>query len=575
MTLGIIEEIAPPWGLGDDPPHTDADAPPDLPPRRPEIILGPDIDRVANEAIAALAAHGVYQRQGTLVDVVRHAVDRDGLFVPEGTARIRIMPGARLREMLATAIDFKRKKKDEDGKFKLASVSPPVELSSIIMARGEWAHIRPLAGIAEWPVMRPDGSLLSTPGYDHGTTLIYEPSIEVELPEEPTLEDAQRGLDTLHGLLSDFPFATGAHRSAWLAMLLTLLARPAIAGPVPLTLIDANARGVGKSLLADVAGMICRGKELPRRTAPEDPAEWKKALLGIAIAADPIVLIDNVTKTLKSDALDAILTGGEFSERVLGKNEELSLIVRTVFVATANNAMLSSDLIRRSLHIRLETQSERPERRTGFANDPLLPHVHEHRARYLAAALTVLRAFVVAGRPEQKLIPMGSYEAWSKVVRAALVWAGEPDPGESQEGLREASDPELETVRSLLTAWNAVHGERAVTVRSVLSDLDVPPKDEHGLSPAQSDLRDAINVFCDADPGKLPSLRKLGNRLRGLRGRVIGELVFERVDDHTRDGTTWRSRKLFESQQSQSVTLVDNNGHNHGQSHAQSQPELF
>jgi putative DNA primase/helicase len=305
-----------------------------------------------------------------------------------------------------------------------------------------------------------------------------------------------------------------------------------------LLLIDASERGSGKTLLADTIGLIASGRTLPRRTMPETPEEWKKSILAIAIAADPVILIDNVTRQLRSDALDAVLTGTSYRERVLGRNEELTLDVRTLFIATANNASLSPDLVRRALHIRLEGDTERPEARSGFAHPDLRAHILEKRADYLRAALTIVRGYFVAGCPDMKLRPMGSFEAWSKVVRNALVWAGQADPLETQEALRETSDPEQEAMEQLLTAWHLVYGERSVTVRNVLADL----ADPH--DPRERELMSAVSVFCDTDPGKLPSPRKLGNKLRSLRGRITKGLRFERASDSSKEGVAWRTKKV-------------------------------
>ena len=139
------------------------------------------------------------------------------------------------------------------------------------------------------------------------------------------------------------------------------LARTAINGPVPLTLIDANARGAGKGLLAELIGQIVLGSSLPIRTAPETQEEWRKALFAIVLAGDPIVLIDNVTRMLRSSAFDAVLTSTTYSDRVLGVTQERRIPVRACFVVTANNANLSPDLVRRSIHCRLDSPVERPE----------------------------------------------------------------------------------------------------------------------------------------------------------------------------------------------------------------------
>jgi hypothetical protein len=506
---------------------------------RREVVVGPDLPRLVDESIVALAPHALFQRHGALVDVVRDAVRKDdGITRPHGAARIRLLPRPRLRELMTLAVDFKKRVRSENG-WELVSTAPPADVVAALEARGQWAHIRRLAGIAEWPVLRADGSVLSVPGYDPATALLAEPTVRVEVPESPTLEEARGAVTTLLDLVGDFAFEANEHRSAWLAALLTLLARPAIDGPVPMVLIDANERGAGKSLLADVIGVMLTGKPLSRRTAPDDPAEWRKAMLAIAIAADPAILIDNVTRTLKSDALDAVLTGTSFRERVLGKNEELVLEIRTLFMATANNCQLSTDLVRRSLLVRLEVQTENPEQRTGWRYPVLLDHVREHRAHYIGAGLTILRGYFAAGRPKVDLRPMGSYEAWSAVVRAALVWAGMPDPGVTQDALREGADPDREAMESLFVAWHKVYGDRAVSVRDILGNLADPEQ-----APQELALRDAINAFCDCEATKLPSVKRFGKRLSSARGRIVRGIVFERVKEHGRDGATWRTRSV-------------------------------
>lgn len=505
---------------------------------RVTIALGPDVPRIVDSSIAALEQANVFQRQGALVDVVRGATtDGRGVVRPDGAARVRLLPAPRLREVLAERVKYTRQRQTEGGVSNVA-VPPPRDVVEALMARGEWAFVRPLAGIAECPCIRPDGTVLDVPGYDAGTHLLYEPSAEVTVSMVPTEADARSAVAELLELVADFPFASPAHQSAWLAGLLSLLARPAIDGPCPLLLIDASERGSGKTLLADIIGLIVSGRTLPRRTMPEKPEEWKKSLLAIAIAADPVILIDNVTRQLRSDALDAVLTGTSYRERLLGKNEELTLDVRTLFIVTANNASLSPDLVRRSVHARLEANTERPESRSGFAYPDIRAHILEHRGKYLRAGLTVLRAYFVAGCPDMKLRPMGSFEAWSKVIRNALVWAGQPDPLETQEALRETSDPEQEGLEQLLAAWNVVYGEKGVTVRNLLADLADP------ADPRERELLTAISVFCDTEPGKLPSPKRLGNKLRTLRGRIARRIRFERDPGRNEDGVTWRTRRI-------------------------------
>jgi putative DNA primase/helicase len=53
--------------------------------------------------------------------------------------------------------------------------------------------------------------------------------------------------------------------------------------------------------------------------------------------------------------------------------------------------------------------------------------VRRDRGRYVAAALTIVRAYIVAGKPD-RLRPLPSYEPWSDLVRSSLVWLGRSDP---------------------------------------------------------------------------------------------------------------------------------------------------
>ena len=129
-------------------------------------------------------------------------------------------------------------------------------------ARGDWPELRPLEGIVCSPTLRPDGSILCEAGYDAATGLYYVPHGErIELIPNPTWDDARKACSALLEVVRDFPFASDGHRAAWLALVLTPLAWHAFYGPAPLHLIDANTRGSGKSLLADVAALSRAGEK--------------------------------------------------------------------------------------------------------------------------------------------------------------------------------------------------------------------------------------------------------------------------------------------------------------------------
>src|SRR5262249_31146303 len=119
------------------------------------------------------------------------------------------------------------------------------------------------------------------------------------------------------------------------------------------------------------------------------------------------------------------------------------------WLTTGNNLSIVGDTHRRLSHVRLESKWEHPEERSGFRYPDLRAAVLEKRSELLSAALTILRAFVVAGRPDMKLLPWGSFEGWSDLVRSAVVFAGMKDPGGARMAMRAASCPETEAIAAL------------------------------------------------------------------------------------------------------------------------------
>ncbi len=76
----------------------------------------------------------------------------------------------------------------------------------------------------------------------------------------------------------------------------------AFEGPAPLNLIDANVRGTGKSLLADVCTTILTGRPVARMSYSRDEDELRKAVTSMAVEAPQGLLIHNVSGNFGSPA---------------------------------------------------------------------------------------------------------------------------------------------------------------------------------------------------------------------------------------------------------------------------------
>jgi hypothetical protein len=508
----------------------------------PEIEITTDEPVVVDAALAALQNHPAapYRRAGLLVHVVHDSGPASVLSRPKDAPRISALPPARLRELIAGAA---RLVKYDGRSDSLKPAHPPDWLVAEVIGRQRWPGLRPLEAVVECPTLRPDGSILSEPGYDRTTGILYEPSIDFPpIPARPTRNDAIVAVARLSDVVVDFPFAAPAHRSAWLSSVLTTIARHAFPGPSPLNLIDANTRGAGKSLLADVTSEIVSGRPMARMPNVDDDDEWTKRILALAIEGDPLVLIDNISGTLGAPALDAALTGTEFKGRILGVSSTARATLVMTWFATGNNVVLSGDLARRCAHIRLESPEELPERREGFHHPDLIGFVRRNRAQLVTAALVILAGYSAAGRPDMHLPPWGSFEGWSKLVRCALVWAGEPDPGETRMQLQTAADRDGQALGQLIAGWEEVAhcfvGDRC-TVAQALAHLALPDNKEHFQA-----LRSALAELVPTDPGKPISPHRIGKALQKFKGRVVGGKALQNVSEHTMAGVVWAVRAV-------------------------------
>ena len=502
---------------------------------RPEIRITPEEWQVNDDAVAALENdESLFERDGLLVHVVREPL-------PEATApkpsirrapespRIVLASPAFLRERLSERILWMKHDK-RTGEWEHAH--PPSWAVNGIFARGHWPTLRRLVGVTESPVLRTDGSILDSPGYDAATGLLYHPNGQfLSVPASPSRYDALQAMTELKEVVCDFPFAKDEHRSTWLAALLTPIARQAFDGCAPLFLFDANVSGSGKSLLTDIIATIVLGRNMARMSATDDDEEMRKRITTMAIAGDPIVLIDNIENGgyLGCPTLDMALTADEYRDRLLGQNAELRTRLRMIWFATGNNVQLRGDMQRRVLHARIESSLERPTERTGFRHSPLIPWVLSQRPRLLRAALTVLRAHAVAGRPCADTIPaLGSYEAWSAAVRAPLAWLGEADPALTQRELAATADNDVALLAELIEGWAEMDPDNyGMTVRQAVQRLEQNPKVFHVA-------RSSLEELCPPRGGKPATSISIGKKLQKFKGRFVAGRALDHVgyDEH-------------------------------------------
>ena len=401
----------------------------------------------ADDGIAALHAAGVafYQRDKSLVrvcEVKARSTNGEVIHVPG----IAAVTPAILDRALGQFAHWER---FDPKKGAMTRTDPPrLVINQILDMVGEWPFL-PLAGVIGCATLRPDGSLLYAEGYDLATGLVLISAVAMPpLSDCPTRKDAEAAIGLLDELLAEFPFVDAASKSVALSMLLTPVLRGAM-GAAPMHLVTAPQPGSGKSYLADLASMIATGERAAAFAVAPNPEETEKRLIGSALAGHPIIAIDNCRDTLEGDFLCQLTERPLLQLRALGKSDKIRVGNTFTTFANGNNVAVADDLVRRTISCAIDADMENPECRT-FHGDPLAA-VRRARGDYIAAALTVARAYLAAGKPDL-LPPLPSYEGWSDVVRSPLVWLGFADPIATMAAARRA-DPVRQDRARVFTAW--------------------------------------------------------------------------------------------------------------------------
>ncbi|WP_436717458.1 hypothetical protein U8335_11400 [Roseiconus lacunae] len=479
--------------------------------------------RVVEQTIDALSeCEDIYQRAGRLQDVPKPAEGKP--------LAVRRLPLPHLRSLITSVARFVQVCEDGEQRPKRIPESFPKQVDAF----GRYEKIREIEAVCDFPFLRSDGSVCSQSGYDPQTKTLVRTAIEIELPESPTLADANEAGNRILDLVRDFDFQREHHRSAWLAALLTAFCKPAIQGCCPLFIFEASMQGAGKTRLVDVISTIATGRTLARNPWPSKDEEVSKTLTTIVLSGAPLVLFDNCKTTIGGQAIEAFGSAEYWKSRVLGRNEEIELPIRQVLFLTGNNARVTMDIARRSCIVRLEPQTEDPDNRSGFKYPDLLGHVAANREQLMRDVFVILMAFVKS-KEQADLEPWGSFEAWSNLVRGAIAWLGLPDPIEGTFAAKEAAkhdDGFVELLQALEEAGLDVGPVNMLDdARVSFSSAEILERAEHRdvlgnfFNPALRDF--LLSAF---DNRKMTSQR-VGKLLQGFDGRIAeNKKLFSRVD---------------------------------------------
>jgi hypothetical protein len=454
----------------------------------PQIVVnGRPLREVTTEAISAMQAANnpprIFERGANPVRTNRNEQNRPF---------IELMSEAAMRGFMDRSADYMSVRQDNDGKLIYTHVHPPQDVVKDVMTVPQ-RRFPPLVAITPNPVMRANGTVLSTPGYDAESRLYYEPESGLkvpELPANPTKEELQAAINLFTEPLCDFPFENDASKANALAVLMCPVIRPMIDGCVPLALFDKPQSGTGASLLAEVIALVATGTPAAMMAAPGDNDEWRKVITTTILSGETILVIDNIEDTLQSAALSVLLTSRQWKGRILGRSEDILLPNILTPIGTGNNVRLGGDLPRRCVWVRMDAQTARPwMRKVVFKHPNLHEWIMQSRGAILAAILTIVRAWILAGSPQKADQDiLGGYESYSRIMGGILNFIGTKGFLTNLASMYDIVDTNIPAWEAFLTVWNDILKDRAVTTAELITELNQKPEFKAALPDDYADM---------------------------------------------------------------------------------------
>jgi len=309
--------------------------------------------------------------------------------------------------------------------------APPRDVVKNILCRHTYEGLPELIGIVTCPIMDlQTGNINFSSHYDtiaqmyYGSTGLVIPPI----PTNPTKEEVQTALTFLKETIMDFPFVDETSRENIISLLITAVIRPSIDGNIPIFLIDKPSAGTGAGLLCDTVALIVTGEVARVMTLSKGgEEEWKKVITGVLRSGNLLSIVDNIEDKVNLPSLASLVTCGLYSDRILGSNMIFTSPHRQTWLINGNNVQLGGDIARRVVGSRMNANMECPWLRseTSFHHNQI-PWITENRGNILAAIYTIVRGWVLAGKPQAdcKLPSMGSFEVWRNTLGGIMRFIG-------------------------------------------------------------------------------------------------------------------------------------------------------
>jgi hypothetical protein len=470
-------------------------------------IQAGEIDRICDAAEQELANTGRYFQRGNLiVNVMTNPETQNTVINP-------LTQSSLLRSMSGS---IRWTKTNHQGNEVICD--PPIKHIKVLFDAQVYSHLPPLIGLTRQPHMRDDDSVCTNSGYDALTGLfgVFDER-DYKIPDSPTKVDAINACSELKQLLSEFEFADPIDEAAAISAMLTATIRPSLP-TAPAFHMQAHQLASGKSFLTS---LICCFSSSTAPSAvgfPTTDEECQKLLLANLLESPAAIVFDNLTtdlipyKSLCSALTEEFLTG-----RLLGVSKTATVSTRALILSSGNNVTPIKDMARRCIAIHLDPKVETPASKK-YVNNPV-KLVREKRERYVSLAITIIKAWIAAGKPIAKCSALASYDRWSELIRQPLLWLDLPDPA-TRVFQQLNVDPDRELLSRLIDRWDHHFGNKPTMLRDAI-ELTVLTQN------SAQELKEVFHEIAD-ERGNI-NRRRLGRWIARHQGQVVNGRRLEKV----------------------------------------------
>jgi hypothetical protein len=151
----------------------------------------------------------------------------------------------------------------------------------------------------------------------------------------------------------------------------------------------------------------------------------------------------------------------------------------------------------------------------NFRRPNLIDEILSQRERYISCVLTIIRAWILAGKPKVESRMLSGFTEWSNICVQPLLWLGCPDPVENLL-ITMLEDPDRERLELFMDLWSARFDCRPVMVRDLINRA----VGDFGVILPDEELKDILMDIAGESGGI--NRRRLGKWIARHVGQIVG-----------------------------------------------------